>query len=241
MKFDNPKFVLTEHPSITAISFLERDALVKELSNIKDPDRHLKRTNSESNTLSIYDKVMELDNSLNSLQQSLNNMTKELSATEPDVEEFRYHLENYFFRLSGFYDRSIILTGFWIGMDERSLSRMGTKQKVSKYIKDNKLSSVSDKLEILEKLVIPYRKYRNEIAHESQLSSLGIGLFSSAMKFRDTLPTFNITMLFKEHFQEHVDDYQLLKSKLQEACYDLITLLSNEFDLINFINSHHKP
>lgn len=241
MKIDNQKFVLTEHPSIKAISFLERDALAKELSNIEYPDRHLKRTNSESKILSIYDKVMELDNSLNTLQQSLNNMTKELTATEPDVEEFRYHLENYFFRLAGFYDRSVILTGFWIGVDEKSLSNMKTKQSVSKYINDNKLINVSEKLTKLDKLVRPYRKYRNDIAHASQLASLGIGLFSSAMKFKDELPSHNITKLFQEHFQEHVDGYQLLKTNLEEACYELMTQLSNEFNLLKFINSHHKP
>lgn len=238
---DTEKFILTEHPAITGLADMERQALAKDLRNINDPQRHLKRTESDTKILALYDKVIELDNSLNSLQQAINNMSKELGNKEPDLNEFRYHLENYFFRMIGLYDRSILLAGFWIGMDEKCLSDIKTKQNVISYIRDKKLIKVLEKLKQLDRLVKPYRKYRNEIAHVSQLSSLGLGFFSAAIKFKDQLPGYDIIELLKEHFQKHVHEYKLLMNQLQESCYELITLLSIDIDVLKFINITQKP
>jgi len=124
---------------------------------------------------SIFSRVAEIDNAFKNLSITLEYLKKKgYGDSEYNFSEHHaFHIENFLLRLISIIDRSHLLAGSTMLMENNEIERLGGNKKVCKKLTD--FSSVSaDVLNQMSTAVGSLRDTRNKVAHQSGFSSKNI-------------------------------------------------------------------
>jgi hypothetical protein len=132
-------------------------------------------TPMEQYAQNIFSRVAEIDNAFKNLSITLEYLktTNYVDSEYNFSEHHAFHIENFLLRLISIIDRSHLLAGSTMLMENNKIERLGGNKKVYKELTDFSAASA----EILNKMsdaVGNLRETRNKVAHQSGYSSKNI-------------------------------------------------------------------
>lgn len=215
--------MLIEHPALAAIGAELRAYLAKMLAHAMGKPAQVQVSSAEHRAHAIFLRVSEIDNCLRSLQIAIAGLQAEATSHSPNIEQYRYHAENYLLRLTGIYDRACRFAGVAIGMTSDQVDRPAGNSDVLRNLKSSGGQGTVERLGELKALLKPHWGNRNVIAHAGEFSSREIGLFVavSQVKLESVSPSV-LHNLMVEHFRDGAGDFGLLASQAERLLYHLI-------------------
>ncbi len=203
--------MLIEHPALAAITEDLRTCLVKMLAHAKGRPPQVQVSSAEHRAYAIFSRVSEIDNCLRSLRIAIAGLQAEATSDSPNVEQYRYHVENYLLRLTGIYDRACRFVGVAVGMTSQEVDRQSGNSDVLRNLKGSDARSTIEILVELKTLLEPYWRNRNVVAHAEEFSSREIGLFVTISQVElESVSPDELHNLMAEHFRDGALDYGLL-------------------------------
>ena len=203
--------MLIEHPALAAIGEDLRTCLVKMLAHAKGRPAQVDVSSTEHRAHAIFSRVAEMDNCLRSLRIAVAGLQAEATSHSPNVEQYRYHAENYLLRLTGIYDRACRFAGVAIGMTSQQVDRQSGNSDVLRTLKSSGARSTIERLGELKALLERHWDNRNVVAHAGEFSSREIGLFVTVSQVKlDSVSPDELRNLMAEHFRDGALDFGLL-------------------------------
>lgn len=220
--------MLIEHPALTANSEDLRTCLVKLLAHAKGGPVQVEVSSAEHRAHAIFSRVAEIDNCLRSLRIAIVGLQAEATSPSPNVEQYRYHAENYLLRLTGIYDRACRFAGVAIGMTSQQVDRQSGNSDVLKTLTGFGVQNAAETLAKLKALLEPHWDNRNVVAHAGEYSSREIGLFVTIAQVKlESVSPDELHKLMAEHFRDGALDFGLLALQAEGLLYRLIENLAN--------------
>jgi len=123
----------------------------------------------------IFSRVAEIDNAFKNLSITLEYLNKSdyVDSEYNFSEHHAFHIENFLLRLISIIDRSHLLAGSTMLMENNKIERLGGNKKVYKELTDFSAAS-ADILSKMSDAVGNLRDTRNKVAHQSGYSSKNI-------------------------------------------------------------------
>lgn len=222
--------MLIEHPSLAQIGEELRSCLVKMLSEARGKPARVEVTSAEHRAHALFSRVAEVDNCLRSLRIAVAGIQAEATSLAPDVEQYRYHVENYLLRLTGLYDRACRLAGTAIGMTSTQVDRQSGNSDVLRALKRLGAQSSLGTLGELKVLLEPHWDSRNVVAHAGEFSSREIGLFVAVSQVQlESVDSDDLQKLMTAHFRDGALDFGVLALQAEGLLYRLIDDLAPTF------------
>lgn len=214
--------MLIEHPALAVILEDLRICLVKMLA--QDKPAQVKVSFAEDRAHAIFSRVSEIDNCLRSLRIAITGLQAEATSQSPNVEQYRYHTENYLLRLTGIYDRACRFAGVAIGMTDQQVDKQSGNSDVLRNLKcSGAWGGAVERLCELKAMLAPHWGNRNVLAHEGQFSSMEIGLFVTISQVKlESVSLGELHTLMTEHFGDGALDFGQLALRLEDLLYRLI-------------------
>lgn len=155
-------------------------SLKEALSAETNGDKTYTLSAMEQYSQNIFSRVYEIDNAFKNMSIALEYLGKKTySDSEYKFSEHHaFHIENFLLRLTSIVDRSHLLAGSTMLMENSKIERLGGNKKVYKELID--FSSVS--AEILDKMSVTVkslRDTRNKVAHQSGYSSRNLSVLQT--------------------------------------------------------------
>jgi hypothetical protein len=219
--------MLIEHPVLLVLSKDLRTYLLKLLTQATGSNVQIEVSPAEVRAHSIYSRVAELDNCLRSLRMAIAGLQIEATSSAPDIEQYRYHTENYLLRLTGIYDRACRFVGIAIGMSSQQVDQQSGNSHVKKQLQAIGANCVTAVLAELKSLLEPHWDSRNLVAHAGEFSSRELGLFSTVSQVKSEFANpEELHSLMTHHFRDGALDFGLLALQVEGLLYRLIEELA---------------
>nr|WP_024593797.1 Cthe_2314 family HEPN domain-containing protein [Pseudoalteromonas sp. TB13] len=165
----------SENIHIKQLFHLVTNSLSKILTEMKEGNTTHSATAIEVHAQNIFSRVAEIDNAFKNLSITLEYLKKTDYADSKYnfSEHHTFHIENFLLKLISIIDRSYLLAGSTMSMENHKIERLGGNKKVYKKLTDfsaesagilNKMSDAAEEL----------RATRNKVAHQSGYSSKNI-------------------------------------------------------------------
>ena len=162
----------TENPNIKQFFPLVTDSLSKGMAAFLNGSDSYSASAIEIYAQNIFSRVAEIDNAIKSISITLEYLhQKTYGNSDYNFSEHHvYHIENFLLRVTSVVDRSYLLAGSTIMMENSRIEKIGGNQKIYK-----KLLSISpDSATILEEMrdtIKDLQTPRNKVAHQAGFSS----------------------------------------------------------------------
>jgi organic hydroperoxide reductase OsmC/OhrA len=164
------KPLLGEHPALTPLIPHMRSGLLKVFSESTGEIQSFQATEIEDFSIHVFGKVNQLDTALTSLRMALGYILNPATASDISSSEFRYHYENFLFRVEGVCDRSHRLAGASFRLNAKKFEAPGGNNYVQKTIVKD-APEVHRALIAIKKVVVEFKESRNDVIHSSAFSS----------------------------------------------------------------------
>ena len=182
---------------------------------------------AEHRALAVFLRVAELDNCLRTLRIAIAAIQAESTSMSPNVEQYRYQVENYLLRLTGIYDRACRFAGVAIGMPSAQVDRHAANADVLKCLKSSGVQGAVERLRELKALLKPYWDNRNMVAHSGEFSSRELVLFVTVTRLNlETVSLEDLNKLMVSHFRDGAIDFNLLALQAEDLLYRLIEVMA---------------
>ena len=224
----------TENPNIKQFFPLVTDSLSKGMAAFLNGNNSYSASAIEIYAQNIFLRVYEIDNAIKSISITLEYLHQKTyeNSDYNFSEHHAYHIENFLLRLTSVVDRSYLLAGSTIMMENGQIERMGGNQKIYK-----KLLSISpDSATILENMrntIKNLQTPRNKVAHQAGFSNKNLcvlqaienaGIESISVKeITDQMPYDNIKEVVSN---ESIEQYETVLLAVDKLVTDLINSLS---------------
>ena len=162
----------TESPNIKQFFPLVTDSLSKGMAAFSNGNDSYSASAIEIYAQNIFSRVAEIDNAIKSISITLEYLhQKTYGNSDYNFSEHHvYHIENFLLRVTSVVDRSYLLAGSTIMMENSRIEKIGGNQKIYKKI----LSISPDSATILEEMrdtIKDLQTPRNKVAHQAGFSS----------------------------------------------------------------------
>lgn len=224
----------SENPHIKQLSALVTASLAKGLSALCNKKSTYKISVMEKYSQDIFERITEIDNSFKNINITLEYLSNNTYANSKFSfsEHHALHIENFLLRLTSVVDRSYLLAGSTMLMENNKIERLGGNDKVYKEIAV--FSPASSKiLKNMEDAINHLREPRNKVAHQAGFSSKNLCILqaienskiepTSIKKITDILPYEKIKELV---IADSLDKFQNTSSNLNNLVTELINSLS---------------
>ena len=162
----------SENTYIKQLSPLVDRSLEMGLLALRSGDQTYIASAKEQYAQNVFSRVHEIDNAIKSMKIALEYLSKSsFYRTEYNFSDHHaFHVENFLLRLTSVVDRSFLLAGTTMLMENSEIERLGGNRKISKNLKEFSTEAISV-LEKMENAVEGLRESRNKIAHQSGFSN----------------------------------------------------------------------
>lgn len=170
----------SENGNIKQLFSLVIESLAKGLSALTNGDKTYNTSAMEKYSQDVFSRVAEIDNAFKNMSITLEYLSKN---NYPDSkysfsDHHALHIENFLLRLTSVVDRSYLLAGSTMLMDNRKIERIGGNRNVNKELKT--FSPVSaDILQKMEDAINHLRTPRNKVAHQAGFSSKNLSVLQT--------------------------------------------------------------
>lgn len=162
----------SEHPKIKQFSPLVTASLHRGVKALSNGEKSYEASAIEQYAQDVFSRISEIDNSFKNLSitvEYLKQKTYENSKYKFS-EHHIFHIENFLLRLTSVIDRSYLLAGSTMLMENHKIETLGGNRKVNQKLSDFSPASA----EILERMnseIDHLRTPRNKVAHQAGFSS----------------------------------------------------------------------
>jgi hypothetical protein len=224
----------SENPNIKQLFPLVADSLAKGLSALSSGEASYSVSAMEQYSQDVFSRVAEIDNAFKNMSVTLEYLSRDTyEDSEYNFSEHHaFHIENFLLRLTSIVDRSYLLAGSTMLMDNNKIERLGGKSKVN-----YKLGSFSpESFNILKKMedtINHLRGSRNKVAHQEGFSSKDLCVLQaienaelesiSVKQITDIMPYGEIKELV---IDDSLEKFKKVLSEMDELVKELIDSLS---------------
>lgn len=191
---------LTAHPLLRSFNSKVAPLVLRMLEAQRRDSARPPLSAVEQRTWEILTRVDEIDNALRLLRIAIAGVEVEASAPRPDVEQYRYHVENFLLRLTGLYDRACRFVGIVLGLEPQQVERIGGNRVVASTfaaLRGHPAKALTE----LNELFDAYWNRRNLVAHAAEFSNRDLGLFAALARMEvDGVDPVALDALMSAHF-----------------------------------------
>jgi hypothetical protein len=230
--------VHSEHPIIKQFFPLVTESLTKGLSALSNGDGSYEASTIEIYAQEVFSRVSEIDNAFKNMSIAIEYLKqKDYSGAGYSFSEHHaFHIENVLLRLTGVVDRSYLLAGSTMLMENNKIEKLGGKHKVH-----NELRSFSpDSVEILKRMedaIDHLRTPRNRVAHQAGFSSKNLSVLqaienseSESISAREITDIMSYEQIKDVVIGESVDQFEPVLPIMDGLVKKLIESLSFVYD-----------
>lgn len=158
----------SENPNIKQLFSLVTASLFKGLSALSKGDQTYNASAMEQYAQDVFDRVAEIDNSFKNIDIAIEYLSKKTYADSKYnfSEHHTFHIENFLLRLTSVVDRSYLLAGSTMLMENSKIEQLGGNRKVHKELSTFSPRSL-DILKSMESAIEHLRAPRNKVAHQA--------------------------------------------------------------------------
>lgn len=223
-----PAFI--EHQALACFLPHLQSYMLKGLQEVKPNGGKFKATEIEAYAANVLERVGELDNSVNSLRLAMSFILDLKNTHEDAPDVYRYHYENFLFRLTGIVDRAHRLAGTSLLLSPSKLEKIGA----NKFVAKSTASDYPELHECLKRLAASAAKHnisRNEVAHSKAFSTRELGLFSAVVSLNfDLGDKTQINELMDSYFSEGGAELALLVAEMVTEIEALLDALAPMYE-----------
>lgn len=219
---------LVGHPGLKVLLPAVASALQKRLTAVSSQNNSTASPEAEGYAARVFDKVVELDNSLGALRLALKFVTELGHEKKPDPDVYRYHYENFVLRVVGFLDRAHRLVGAALQLSVKKVESVHGNTYVQEQVKAEH-AEVHAALLAVSQVVESYRKPRNELVHAAAFSSRDLGLFTALKHVKIETAGIDADELARQHYSKGGAEISLAIVDLKAALNTLLDALTPHF------------
>jgi hypothetical protein len=224
----------SENPNIKQLFALVTASLLKGLSALSNGDKTYNASAMEQYSQDIFDRVAEIDNSFKNIDITIEYLSQKIYADSKYnfSEHHTFHIENFLLRLTSVVDRSYLLAGSTMLMENSKIERLGGNRKVHKELSTFSPRSL-DILKNMENAIDHLRAPRNKVAHQAGFFSKNLCVLQTIENSRsEAISTKEITdiMSYDEIkdlvIADSLEQFKSISSILDGLVTELINSLS---------------
>jgi len=224
----------SENPNIKQFFALVTASLFKGLSALSNGEKTYNASAMEKYSQDIFERTTEIDNAFKNINITLEYLSKKSYADSKYnfSEHHTFHIENFLLRLTSVVDRSYLLAGSTMLMENSKIERLGGNGKVHKELSSFSPASL-DILRSMEDAVNHLRGPRNKVAHQAGFFSKNLCILQTIENSRsESISTKEITdiMSYDEIkdlvIADSLEQFKKVSSALDGLVAELINSLS---------------
>ena len=173
---------LIDHPNLVVLLPHMHSYCEKGITNFAAGKDSLSVSTIETYASGVFERVAELDTALISLRLAFRFVNELSSEINPNPDVYRYHYENFVFRVIGLVDRAHRLVGASLLLPSKKYEGVGGNRFVQSETK-TKRPRLHRALSAVATAVNNYREPRNELIHSNAYSSRELGIFMGVEQF----------------------------------------------------------
>lgn len=228
----------SENPHIKPLWALVSASLAKGLSALSNGESTYSASAIEKYSQDIFGRVAEIDNAFKNINITLEYLGKNAYADSKYSfsEHHALHIENFLLRLTSVVDRSYLLAGSTMLMENNKIERLGGHREVYKELTTFSPAS-SEILKKMEDTIDHLRKPRNQVAHQAGFSSKNLCILQTIENSKiESISIKQITDIMSyDEIKELVIADSLEKFKSTSSVLDgLVTELINSLSFVYF-------
>tara|TARA_B110000211_G_C14040065_1_gene536364 strand:+ start:853 stop:1593 length:741 start_codon:yes stop_codon:yes gene_type:complete len=162
----------SENPNIKQLSPLVTGSLSKAMSALSKGNNSYRASPLEIYAQDVFSRVSEIDNAFKNMRITIEYLRKTSynNSGYNFSEHHAFHIENFLLRLTSVVDRSYLLAGSTMLMENEKIEKMGGNGKVTKKLVNFSPTS-NTILKTMEETIEHLRLPRNKVAHQAGFSS----------------------------------------------------------------------
>ncbi len=222
-----------ENPNIKQFFPLVTKSISKGMDALSNGDSSYNASPIEVYAQNIFSRVAEIDNAIKSISITLEYLHQRTYANSDYgfSEHHAYHIENFLLRLTSVVDRSYLLAGSTIVIENSQIEKVGGNQKIYKKL----LSTAPDSATILKDMegtIKDLRTPRNKVAHQAGFSNINLCVLQaienaeiesiSVKEITDIMSYDNIKEMVSD---ESIEQYESVLLAIDKLVTDLINSL----------------
>jgi hypothetical protein len=230
--------VHSENPNIKQLFSLVTASLFKGLSALSKGGQTYNASAMEQYAQDVFERVAEIDNSFKNIDIAIEYLSKKTYADSKYnfSEHHTFHIENFLLRLTSVVDRSYLLAGSTMLMENSKIEQLGGNRKVHKELSTFSPRSL-DILKSMESAIEHLRAPRNKVAHQAGFFSKNLCVLQTIENSRsEAISTKKITDIMS---YDEIKDLVIADSLEQFKSIPLILdgLVSELINSLSFVYS----
>lgn len=179
-------------------------------------------TSAEQRAWDVLIRAGEIDNCLSSLRIAILGIRAQAASPVPDVDEHRYHVENFLLRLTGLYDRACRFVGIVLGMEAQLIDQAGGNRAVINAARTSRGHTTAVLFE-LKTLFDPYWTQRNVVAHAAEFSNRDLGIFAGLARLEvDGVDPVVVAQLMGTNFSATATEFSRVVDDAETILHHLV-------------------
>ena len=180
----------------------------------------------------IFSRVYEIDNAFKNIALAFEYLGKNSfeGSSYNFSEHYAFHIENFLLRLTSVIDRSYLLAGSTMLMENTKIERLGGNRLIHKKLEDFS-PEAAETLKKMEEQVASLRQSRNTVAHQAGFSSKNLSLIQTvenvnaemSKSLTDIMP---LDDMKKETRDEVLLPFKNIVTSIDKSVEDLLNSLS---------------
>lgn len=228
----------SENPNIKQLFSLVTASLFKGLFALSKGDQTYNASAMEQYAQDVFNRVTEIDNSFKNIDIAIEYLSKKTYADSKYnfSEHHTFHIENFLLRLTSVVDRSYLLAGSTMLMENSKIEKLGGNRKVHKELSTFSPRSL-DILKSMEGAIEHLRAPRNKVAHQAGFFSKNLCVLQTIENSRsEAISTKKITDIMS---YDEIKDLVISDSLEQFKSIPLILdgLVSELINSLSFVYS----
>lgn len=228
----------SENPKIKQFFPLVTESLAKGLKALSNGDSSYEASAIELYAQEVFSRVSEIDNAFKNMSIAIEYLKKKdhLGSGYSFSEHHAFHIENFLIRLTGVVDRSYLLAGSTMLLENKKIEKLGGKRTVHKELQRFSPCSVKI-LKRMEEAIDHLRTPRNRVAHQSGFSSKNLSILqtienseSDSISVRQMTEIMSYEKIKDVVIGESVDQFESVIPVMDGLVKELIESLSFVYD-----------
>lgn len=228
----------SEHPKVKQFFPLVTESLSKGLNALSDGESSYEASAIEKYAQDICSRVAEIDNAIKDMSITLEYLKqKNYESSEYNFSEHHtFHIENFLLRLTSVVDRSYLLAGSTMLMENHIIEKLGGKRSVNSKLLD--LSPASEAiLKKMDDATDHLRTPRNKVAHQVGYSSKSLCVLQTienseaeTISVREITDIMSYDQIKDAVIGESIDKFETVLPIIDNLVKELIDSLSFVYD-----------
>ncbi|NOI53484.1 hypothetical protein F0248_10380 [Vibrio crassostreae] len=228
----------SEHPKIKQFFPLVAASLSRGVKALSNGEKSYEASAIEKYAQDVFSRISEIDNSFKNLSITIEYLKQKNyeNSNYNFSEHHSFHIENFLLRLTSVVDRSYLLAGSTMLMDNHNIEKLGGNRKVNQKLSDFSPAS-AEILKKMESEIDHLRTPRNKVAHQAGFSNKNLCVLqtienaeSESISVREITNIMTYDQIKDVVIEESIGQYESVLPVMDSLVKELIESLSFVYD-----------